>query len=58
MLLLMVREPIVCLHRPSQGRRLSGMIAGCCGVAAYEYRDPAELPEIRRRALMAYANRS
>lgn len=43
--------PVVCLHRPSQGRRLSGMIAGCGGVAVHEYRDPAELPEILRRAL-------
>lgn len=42
---------IVCLHRPSQGRRLSGMIAGCAGVRVHAYDDVSELPEILRRAL-------
>ena len=44
---------IVCLHRSSQDRRLSGMIAGCAGVTVFTYQEVAELPEILRRALTA-----
>jgi nucleoside 2-deoxyribosyltransferase len=42
---------IICLHRPSPGRKLSGMIAGCPAVAVHEYADVAELPAILERAL-------
>jgi hypothetical protein len=42
---------IVCLHRPSHDRKLSGMIAGCAGVTVYEYTDVATLPQILSRAL-------
>jgi hypothetical protein len=42
---------IVCLHRPSHDRRLSGMIAGCAGVTVYEYTDVTMLPQILGRAL-------
>ncbi len=42
---------IVCLHRPSTYRRLSGMIAGCRGVTVHEYADTASLPGILKAAL-------
>jgi len=34
----MEAKPILCLHRPRTGRRLSAMIAGCPGVELAEYR--------------------
>ena len=34
---------VVCLHRPSEGRRLSGMIAGSPGVSVHEYTTPDDL---------------
>ena len=34
---------VICLYRPSAGRRLSGMIAGCAGVVVREYSDTAQL---------------
>jgi hypothetical protein len=37
---------VICLYRPMEGRRLSGMIAGCAGVAVLEYRDARDLPRI------------
>jgi hypothetical protein len=37
---------VVCLHRPSDDRRLSGMIAGCPGVVVHAYRDIADLPDL------------
>jgi hypothetical protein len=37
---------VVCLHRPSDDRRLSGMIAGCPGVAVHAYRDIADLRDL------------
>ena len=37
---------IVCLYRPSPGRRLSGMIRGCTGITVHEYRDVGDLPAI------------
>ena len=40
---------VVCLHRPSPDRRLSGMIAGCPGAVVHAYRDVAELPALFRR---------
>ncbi len=43
---------IVCLYRPAEGRRLSGMIAGCAGVTVHDYLDVAELPDLLRRALL------
>lgn len=37
---------IVCLHRPSAGRRLSGMIAGSPGVVVRSYSAANELPRV------------
>ena len=37
---------VVCLHRPTAGKRLSGMIAGCRGITVYEYADAGELPRV------------
>lgn len=37
---------IVCLYRPSEARRLSGMIAGAPGIHLIRYTDVSELPEI------------
>lgn len=42
---------VICLYRPSAGRRLSGMIAGCAGVVVCEYSDPAQLPALLPSAL-------
>lgn len=42
---------IICLYRPSEGRRLSGMIAGSAGVVVREYSDAAQLPSILKEAL-------
>ena len=42
---------IVCLYRPQEGRKLSGMIAGCRGVVVREYADTAQLPAILKEAL-------
>ena len=44
---------VVCLYRPSQGRRLSGMIAGCAGARVFEYTDVAQLPAILKAAMVA-----
>ena len=30
-------KPVICLYRPGEGRRLSGMIAGCSGAIVKEY---------------------
>ena len=42
---------VVCLFRPSAGRRLSGMIAGCAGVVVRQYSDAAQLPSLLSEAL-------
>lgn len=42
---------VVCLYRPAEDRRLSGMIAGCAGVRVFEYTDVAQLPVILRAAI-------
>jgi hypothetical protein len=44
-------KKIVCLHRPSHDRKLSGMIAGCAGVTVLNYQDVAELPDLLPRVL-------
>jgi hypothetical protein len=41
---------IICLYRPSPGRRLSGMIRGCNTIAVHEYRDVGELPAVFKNA--------
>ena len=46
---------VVCLYRPSQGRRLSGMIAGCAGARVFEYTDVAQLPAILKTAIGVYS---
>ena len=42
---------VVCLYRPSEGRRLSGMIAGCDALEVYRYHDAAQLPSILKTAI-------
>ena len=42
---------IVCLYRPEEGRKLSGMIAGCSAVVVREYSDTAQLPAILKHVL-------
>ena len=42
---------IVCLYRPSEGRRLSGMIAGCEGITVHKYTDAAQLGDLLKAAL-------
>jgi nucleoside 2-deoxyribosyltransferase len=33
---------IICLYRPSAGRKLSGMIAGCEAITVVEYSEPSD----------------
>lgn len=42
---------IICLHRPSAGRRLSGMIAGSPGVSVHQYGELSEVAAIFDREL-------
>ena len=42
---------VICLYRPADGRRLSGMIAGCNGVAVHEYAHVKDVEGILRQAL-------
>jgi 2'-deoxynucleoside 5'-phosphate N-hydrolase len=39
-------KPVLCLYRPTEGRKLSGMIAGCSGVTLREYQTTDELHEV------------
>lgn len=39
-------KPVLCLYRPSEGRALSAMIAGCNQVRVREYQSVAELKSI------------
>jgi len=39
-------KPVLCLYRPTEGRKLSGMIAGCGGVSLREYQTTRELHEV------------
>ena len=45
---------IVCLYRPGEARRLSGMIAGCTGVVVREYTDASQLPSVLKEALVSH----
>lgn len=42
---------VVCLYRPSDGRKLSGMISGCPAVEVHEYSTVPELRPIFERIL-------
>jgi hypothetical protein len=42
---------VICLYRPSEGRRLSGMIAGCSGVTVAPYAKVADLAAVLASAL-------
>jgi hypothetical protein len=42
---------IICLHRPGEGRRLSGMIAGCSDLSVHQYSRIDELMPIFDREL-------
>ncbi len=39
-------KPVLCLYRPTSGKSLSAMIAGCYGAGVREYQDTTELPAI------------
>jgi 2'-deoxynucleoside 5'-phosphate N-hydrolase len=39
-------KPTLCLYRPSEGRKLSAMIAGCRGVVVREYGSIEELKDV------------
>lgn len=43
--------PVICLYRPSNGKKLSAMIAGCTAVTVYEYARVDELSRVLDRAL-------
>lgn len=42
---------VICLYRPTEGKRLSGMIAGCRGVTVHEYSQAADVDRILQNAL-------
>ena len=42
---------VVCLYRPAEGRRLSGMIAGCNAIEVYRYDDATQLPAVLKTLL-------
>ena len=44
-------KKIICLYRPSEGRRLSGMIAGSNGIVVRRYDNVAQLPVILAETL-------
>ena len=39
-------KPVLCLYRPSEGRKLSAMIAGCRGVVVREYGSIEDLKDV------------
>lgn len=45
--------PVLCLFRPSEGKRLSAMIAGSPGVEVHEYREVSDAAEIFARYFRA-----
>ena len=42
---------VICLYRPADGKRLSGMIAGCNAVTVHEYAHVTDVDGILRQAL-------
>jgi nucleoside 2-deoxyribosyltransferase len=44
-------KPVICLYRPSNGKKLSAMIAGCTAVAVHEYAQVDELARVLDRVL-------
>ena len=44
---------IICLHRPAEGRRLSGMIAGSPGVETHVYRSVEDVSVIFQKSFCA-----
>lgn len=42
---------VICLYRPSDATRLSGMIAGCTALAVHEYSNAADVDRILQKAL-------
>ena len=42
---------VICLYRPSDGKRLSGMIAGCNHLTVHHYSKIADLDRIFQKAL-------
>ena len=51
-------KPVLCLYRPTEGRKLSGMIAGCGGVSLREYQTTDELREVFAEFLGVHQLRS
>ena len=49
---------VICLYRPSDNRKLSGMIAGSPGVALHTYQHLDDLRGLLQQALTLDANRS
>ena len=51
-------KPVLCLYRPSEGRKLSGMISGCSGVVLREYQTTQQLHEVFEEFFGMYQLRS
>jgi hypothetical protein len=51
-------KPVLCLFRPTEGRKLSGMIAGCSGVTLRDYQTTEELHEVFEQFFAAHQLRS
>ncbi len=43
---------VICLYRPADGKRLSGMIAGCNGVTVHEYALVGDVDRILQKSLI------
>ena len=43
---------VICLYRPADGKRLSGMIAGCNGVTVHEYARVDDVDRILQKSLI------
>jgi 2'-deoxynucleoside 5'-phosphate N-hydrolase len=48
---------VICLYRPIEGKRLSGMIAGCHDLVVHEYSQAADVDRILQKELKGIKSR-
>ena len=48
-------KPVICLYRPGDGRRLSGMIAGCSAAIVEDYRNADDIAPILAGVFQRYS---
>jgi len=49
-------KPVLCLYRPTEGRRLSGMIAGCSAAIVREYHAVDDIAPILTEVFQRYSH--